>query len=341
MKVPPPRAPRPKSAHHPLLVPGIVLLVVLTFAVLAWAASMPNDATPARSTAATTAAPDEPVAVRVLVGARELGTFQVARYRTGGRLDRAALRAAVRSRIPATQRVRGGRATVTFDLNRDAGARAAVSAATLGGGVVQVPRRAVTSTITAPILKQRLRNNCETAALSILMRSVGTSVDQLTLQRQLARSGPLDPTGSGAEMRWGDPDRGYVGRPDGGGVAGGFGVYPGPIATLARRYRVRLEDLTGKTIEALYRRLRTGHAVLAWIGLGDGPYGRWTSPEGKAIKVNYNEHTVVLHGITRDGTISVSNPLQGTAERWTQQRFEAMWRLLGGRALATTEGIQE
>ncbi|MGE4427164.1 MAG: C39 family peptidase [Solirubrobacteraceae bacterium] len=340
MQSPSPRAPRPTSTRHPLLIPGIVLLVVLTFAVLAWAASMPDDAEPARSTAATTSASDEPSVVRVLAGGRELGTFPVARYRADGRLDRAALRAAVHSRIPATERVRDGRVTVIFDLDRNAGARAALSAAMLGGGVVQVPRRAVSSTITTPILKQRLRNNCETAALSILMRTVGTSVDQLTLQRQLARSGPLDPAGGGAGMRWGDPDKGYVGRPGGGGVAGGFGVYPGPIAALAGRHRVRLENLTGRTVETLYRRLRTGHAVLAWIGLGDGPYGRWTSPEGKAIKVNYNEHTVVLHGVTRDGTISVSNPLQGTAERWTPQQFEAMWRLLGGRALATTGGIQ-
>lgn len=319
----------------------MVLVVVLTLAVLAWAASMPNDADPARSTAATTTSPEEQGVVRVLVGRRELGTFPVARYRADGRLDRSALRAAVLRRIPGTERVRAGRATVTFDLDRDAGARSAASAATLGGGAVQVPRRAVASTIAAPILRQRLRNNCETAALSILMRTVGITRDQLTLQRQLPRSGPLDPTGSGAGMRWGDPDRGYVGRADGGGVAGGFGVYPGPVAAIARRNNVPLENLTGKTIGALYQRLRTGHAVLAWIGLGDGPYGRWTSPEGKPIKVNYNEHTVVLHGITRDGTISVSNPLQGTAERWTPQQFEAMWRLLGGRALATTEGIRE
>ncbi|MSW50258.1 MAG: hypothetical protein F2817_05110, partial [Actinobacteria bacterium] len=118
---------------------------MLTLAVLAWAASMPNDAEPARSTAATATSPEEPAVVRVLAGRRELGTFSVARYSADGRLDRSALRAAVLARIPAAERVRAGRATVTFDLDRDAGARSAVSAATLGGGVVQVPRRAVAS----------------------------------------------------------------------------------------------------------------------------------------------------------------------------------------------------
>lgn len=335
MQSPPQRAPRSSTAHHKLLIPGVVMLVALTMAVLVWATSMPDAAEPTRSPAAIAAAP-EAAAVRVLAGTREIATFPLDRYQTNGRLDEKVLRAAVRARIPPSELVRRGRARVTYDLDRDQGARAAVSAAALGGAAVQVTRRAVASTIPAPILRQRLRNNCETAALSILMRTVGVSADQVALQQRLPRSGPVDPTGSGPTMRWGDPDRGYVGRPDGGGVAGGFGVYPGPIAALARQRGVALENLTGKTVQALYQRLRAGNAVLAWVGLGAGPYGRWTAPTGKTINVNFNEHTVVLHGITRDGTISVSNPLQGTAERWTQQKFESMWRLLGGRALATT-----
>lgn len=80
--------------------------------------------------------------------------------------------------------------------------------------------------------------------------------------------------------------------------------------------------------------------MLAWIGLGNGPYGRRTSPEGEAIEVTYDEHTVVLHGITHSGTISVSNPLRGIAERWAQQQLEAMRRLLDGCAPATTGGIR-
>lgn len=337
MPSPPPRTPRRTTSHHPLGlgIPGIVVLSSLVFGVLAWASLAPGETEQPRRGAAALAAPAAPV-VRVLVGNRELGKFLVSRYQAAGQLDRPAFAAAVRSRIPASERVRRGSATVTYDLDREQGVRAATDAAARDGGVVRVTRRAAASTIIAPILQQRLRNNCETAALSILLGTVGVQADQLTLQDQLARSGPLDPRRTGATMRWGDPDRGYVGRADSGGVAGGFGVYPGPIAALARRYRVRLEDLTGKSVEAVYRRLRAGRAVLSWVGLGDGPYGRWISPEGRAIRVNFNEHTVVLHGITRAGTISVSNPLEGTAERWTPQQFEAMWRLLGGRALATT-----
>jgi hypothetical protein len=72
---------------------------------------------------------------------------------------------------------------------------------------------------------------------------------------------------------------------------------------------------------------------MAWIGLSDGPYGRWVSPQGKRIDVNFGEHTIVLVGVTRDGTLRIVNPLQGTSELWSRDRFEAAWQLLGRRAL--------
>jgi hypothetical protein len=64
---------------------------------------------------------------------------------------------------------------------------------------------------------QLLRNNYETAALSMLLATRGVSVDQLTLQRRLRRSGPLDPQpgDAGRLPIWGDPDLGFVGRANG------------------------------------------------------------------------------------------------------------------------------
>lgn len=74
---------------------------------------------------------------------------------------------------------------------------------------------------------------------------------------------------------------------------------------------------------------------MAWIGLSDGPYGTWTTPSGRTARVNFGEHTVVLHGITEDGQLIVSNPLRGTRERWTQPDFERLYGRLGRRSLAT------
>jgi len=201
------------------------------------------------------------------------------------------------------------------------------------GGAVEVPARAVSASVTAPVVAQELRNNCETAALEIMLASAGTRVDQLRLQRGLKRDGPLDPIGSGPSRRWGDPELGYVGRPGGGGVAGGFGVYQRPIADLARRNGLRLTDLTRVPVRRIYAELRRGRAVMTWVGLSDGPYGQWRSPRGREVRVNFGEHTVVLNGIRSDGSVRVVNPLKGTREIWTRTRFETMWERLGRRAL--------
>lgn len=181
-----------------------------------------------------------------------------------------------------------------------------------------------------PVVQQKLRNGCEAAALSILLGALGHPINQLTVQRTFRRSGPADPVGG----VWGDPDRGFVGRAAGGGVAGGFGVYPGPVAAAAKRLGQRLRDLTGQPVAKIYSELRAGNPVMVWVGLSDGPYGNWTSPAGRAIRVNFGEHTVVLAGLTRSGRIIVSNPLHGTRDIWSRTTFEGRWKLLGHRALA-------
>lgn len=189
-------------------------------------------------------------------------------------------------------------------------------------------------TLPVPLVKQLLRNNCETTALSMLLAARGARVSQLELQRRLPRSGPLDPIIERAQELpvWGDPDQGFVGRVDGGGAAGGFGVYQGPIRRLALQYGVSLEDLSRHPLVELYRRLAAARPVMAWVGLTEGPYRRWRTPGGKEIGVNFGEHTVVLTGL-RGSEVEVNDPLTGTREVWPRALFEQRWRLLGRRAL--------
>ncbi|MBA3747807.1 MAG: hypothetical protein H0W96_10015 [Solirubrobacterales bacterium] len=54
---------------------------------------------------------------------------------------------------------------------------------------------------------------------------------------------------------------------------------------------------------------------------------------GQADRRELRQHTIVLAGVTRDGTLRIVNPLQGTSELWSRDRFEAAWQLLGRRAL--------
>ena len=235
--------------------------------------------------------------------------------------------------LPRSVRVRAGRVTTTVALDR---ARVAARVARATDRRLAVTGRPTAARIDAPVIAQELRNNCETAALEILLATAGVRVDQRKLQAQLDRSGPLDPEGQEPDEVWGDPNEGYVGRADGTGPVGGFGVYPRPVARLAARFGRKLDDLTGASIAALRRRILAGNAVMVWIGLADGPYWSWTSPSGRAIRVNLNEHTIVLVGVRRTGDFEAINVLEGTREVLKPDELLAAWNLLERRALATT-----
>lgn len=195
------------------------------------------------------------------------------------------------------------------------------------------PSAGARETVQLPIVQQALRNNCETAALSMLLAARGVRVDQLVLQRELPRSGSLDPLeASDGSLRWGDPDKGFVGRAAGGGTRGGYGVYTAPIKTLAARHGVRLTTLNRRAPSLLYKRLAAGRPVMVWVGLSNGPYLRWRSPEGKTIVGNFGEHTVVLTGISGEN-LAVNDPLTGRRVVWDRSTFEVMWARLGSRAL--------
>lgn len=235
-------------------------------------------------------------------------------------------------RLPRGRRERRGRAVIAWDTDEPALQRAVGRALRADGGVVRLPERRVAANTRLPIVKQALRNICESAALSMLLASRGIKADQLSLQRQLPRNGPLDPQQSGGATLWGDPDHGFVGRPNGGGTSGGYGVYEGPIRDLARHHGAKLRKLRGSSPAAIYRQLLAGHPVMVWVGLTDGPFQTWQTPSGRAVTGNFGEHTVVLTGI--DGqTVAVNDPLTGSRVQWSRDEFEQLWERLGRRAL--------
>ena len=238
-------------------------------------------------------------------------------------------------RVPERRRARRGQTSVTLETDRPALELAVRRAARAGGGTVVVPERPRASYARVPVVKQALRNNCETAALSMLLAARGVKAPQLELQRQLPRSGSLDPAedSKGGAQVWGDPQRGFVGRPDGGGTSGGYGVYERPIKALARRRGTVLEDLSGSSPRAIYRRLLDGRPVMVWVGLSPGPYRTWRTPTGGRVTGNFGEHTVILTGL-RGEAVALNDPLLGERTTWTRRDFERMWRRLGRRALS-------
>lgn len=163
----------------------------------------------------------------------------------------------------------------------------------------------------------------------------GVRVDQIRLQRRMRKSLPLDPIvgNGGLPPIWGDPNRGCVGRAAGGGPAGGFGVYEGPVRELASRYGAELVDLSRKPAGLVYERLTSGVPVLAWVGLSEGPYRRWRTPAGRTITANMGEHAVVLTRLVGN-LIAVNDPLTGSRLTWSKDGFEIRWKRLGRRALS-------
>jgi uncharacterized protein YvpB len=268
--------------------------------------------------------------VRVMTGERTLATVPVERLqelapeRRAGWIDR----------LPRTRRERRGPATVWLKTNTASLRRALQRALRAGGGTIDLPERAVASYVRLPIVRQALRNNCETAALAMLLAARRRRADQLDLLRRLPRSAPTDQSvDSAGRTVWGDPDRGFVGRPEGGGASGGYGVYERPIEALARDRGVELRKLSGGAPATVYRRLLRGRPVMVWIGLSDGPYETWVTPSGRRITGNFGEHTVVLTGVRGD-SVFVNDPLLGQRTTWTREQFELMWRRLGKRALS-------
>ncbi len=249
------------------------------------------------------------------------------------RLERRRTLKALARSVPATVTLTEGRARIRASTQRGALTRDLASAVAAGGGDIKVPWTPFAATIGIPVIKQALQDDCEATALSMLLRFTGKRVDQLTLQRQVAHSRPLDPeVGPDGEV-WGDPSVGFVGRADGGGPGGGFGVYQGPIAALARKHGLDPRDFTGKSPKAIYASLLAGKPVLAWVGLSEGPYATWHSRSGALVSVNYGEHAVLLTGVDAE-SVTVNDPLSGERLTWPKSEFEAMWELLGRRALA-------
>jgi uncharacterized protein YvpB len=238
------------------------------------------------------------------------------------------------ARLSRPRSERRGRARVTLHVERGQLQHRLGMALRAGGGTLELPTRPVSTYIRLPVIKQALRNNCETAALAMTLAAQGVRVPQLELQRQLPRSGPLDPQlERGAELPvWGDPGKGFVGRADGGGSAGGYGVYEPPIKALAARHGARLVDLSRRSAVGIYAHLLSGRPVIAWVGLSDGPFMTWRTPGGRRVTGNFGEHTVVLTGVRGD-RVFVNDPLIGERLVWTRAEFEPLWRRLGRRAL--------
>lgn len=157
-----------------------------------------------------------------------------------------------------------------------------------------------------PWYHQRYRLSCEAATLRMAHNyhdpySIGSDGQVLRLLGvdRRARRG----------NRWGDPNRTFVGDPNGRMMKTGYGVHYAPIARVATRYdRCRpAVMLRGASRQTYARYLADGYPIVVW-GAHRGPSGivrvRWRSWWGNIVTAYSVEHTWTIVGFRG----SVANP---------------------------------
>lgn len=179
-----------------------------------------------------------------------------------------------------------------------------------------------------PIIRQAYRNNCETAALSMALRG---AVGQRTLQAALPQAAPLDPQQGAQGAVWGDPNTGFVGRVE----RGGFGVFEQPLARLGARHDPGTVAVRPSTFEGVLDRVRDGHPVVAWTGMGPSAPWTWRTPTGREIWADRSHHTVVLAGVGPQG-VTVHDPWTGESSVVSAASLRSGWERLGRRAVVTS-----
>ncbi|MFG3226817.1 C39 family peptidase [Kitasatospora sp. NPDC048194] len=198
-----------------------------------------------------------------------------------------------------------------------AGAGPAVGATATPADAVTAATAATAATPTAasvPYYSQQLNDDCEAAALRMVLAARGvTTDDQEVLDRigvdlahpEFGHSGPLS----------GDPFEAFVGDPDGSEEDGtGFGVYHPPVAKAARGYGLTvLEDGQDLPTATLKEHLAAGHPAIVWVDylwrhLATTTY---TAYDGRSVPyAGPAEHTVVVTGFS-NGRVSLNDPARG------------------------------
>ena len=175
--------------------------------------------------------------------------------------------------------------------------------------------------------------SCEAAALLMALNYKGVPVTESELIRQLPIS---DPGPRNRNNTWGDPNVGFVGNIDGTMPDTGYGVYEQPIYDLAAKYRPA-KIITGGTLADLITALTNDNPVVVWgVVVGRSKDISWTTPEGKIITAQLDEHARTLIGFTGTSDnpelMILLDPLYGEI-RLKVADFLKNWELLEKKAV--------
>ncbi len=177
-----------------------------------------------------------------------------------------------------------------------------------------------------PILLQEHALSCEIAALRMALTYRGVNVSEDELLSKLHK----DPTPH-LGFIWGNPYVGFVGNVNGRQMVSGYGVYWGPIAELANKYRYA-KSFEGWDTARLTQAIENNYPVVIWVYINNGKPTYWYTPSGDKIYAVPDEHAVTVVGFMgtakNPSYVIVNDPLVGQTY-WTREMFEDKWGIFG------------
>ncbi|PEP25533.1 hypothetical protein CN580_08960 [Bacillus wiedmannii] len=185
-----------------------------------------------------------------------------------------------------------------------------------------------------PLIQQlpELDRGCEVTSLAMMLQYAGITVDKMQLANEIKK---VDFMNDGVR---GNPNEGFVGN-----IytfsESGYGVYHGPLFQLAKKYLPnKAVDLTGKSIEELYKSVKSGQPVVMitnaiFAPLDEDEFTTWETNSGD-VSITYNEHCVVLIGYDEE-FVYIRDPLEDSLDvKVPRGKFEKAWMQMGSQAIS-------
>ena len=169
-------------------------------------------------------------------------------------------------------------------------------------------------------------------SLAMMLQYAGITVDKMKLANEIKK---VDFMNDGVR---GNPNEGFVGN-----IytfsESGYGVYHGPLFQLAKKYLPnKAVDLTGKSIEELYKSVKSGQPVVmitnaTFAPLDKDEFTTWETNSGD-VSITYNEHCVVLIGYDKE-FVYIRDPLSDSLDvKVPRESFEKAWVQMGSQAIS-------
>ncbi len=234
----------------------------------------------------------------------------------------------------------GVAALVAAPLVAEAGLqRLTCSVVTARGGMTHGEcHMATAALLSAPLIKQSMPLDCESAALAVALQARGFDISQGWVFDQLPKDPRVAIVTGAHPVTWGDPYVDFVGN-----VYGaesrytGYGVYYPPIVAAAERAGATADGHTGWTTSEIEAEVRAGNPVVVWVNFNFAytATGRWNARDGRSIPYTTKEHAVTVVGFnTLTGTVTVVDVGVGLHRSISTAAFAAAIATFGGMAVA-------